>query len=99
METNRGLSSQPVRRCEAGPRSLLWLFHVSVNCLSGTTAGVFVNLPGREGEAPAEPHAREQGFLKVAAQQELRPPNRTNFPLGPAGQPWSGEQLHCMPVD
>ncbi len=51
------------------------------------TAGRFVNPTGREGEAPAEPHAREQGFLKVAAQPELRPPNRTDFLVGPTGQP------------
>ena len=30
--------------------------------------GQFVNLSGREGEAPAEPHAQMQGVLKVAAQ-------------------------------
>ena len=44
------------------------------------SSGQLANLPDREGEAPAEPHAREQGCLKVAAQPELRPPSRTNFP-------------------
>jgi perosamine synthetase len=44
------------------------------------TAGQLVNRPGREGEAPAEPHARDQARLEVAAQPELRPPSRTNFP-------------------
>jgi hypothetical protein len=42
-------------------------------------SGRFVKLSGREGEAPAEPHARMQGVLKVMAQPELRPP-RPNWP-------------------
>jgi hypothetical protein len=33
-----------------------------------------MDLCGREGEAPAEPHAREEGDLELAAQPELRPP-------------------------
>jgi hypothetical protein len=64
-----------------------------------TMAGEFVSLPGREGEAPAEPHTREQGFLKVAAQPELRPPNRTDFPDGPSGQPCSNNSCRLTPRD
>ena len=56
-------------------------------CVRFSTAGQFVNLSGREGEAPAEPHARMQGVLNVAAQPELRPPGGTVFPDGPSSQP------------
>ena len=57
-----------------------------------SAGGQFINLSGREGEAPAEPHAREQGSLKVAAQPELRPPNCTNFRVGPSDQPCRSPQ-------
>ena len=43
------------------------------------TTGLLMNLRSREGEAPAEPHAREQGSLKVTAQPELHASGRTNF--------------------
>ena len=42
-----------------------------------------MNLPGREGEAPAEPHARVQGVLKVTAQLEL---HRFAFPTAQISQ-------------
>lgn len=52
-----------------------------------STAGQFVNLSAREGDAPAEPHARMQGVLKAEAQPELHPPGCTDFPVGPSSQP------------